>query len=272
MYLFNKETKTQLKERSTGRTFRKYYVCLFVKVWFGPVVLVTLMSREVLTSEGSRAPSADTEVVMPLFCRSMLRLRTGPRGGCKGLAEAERGHRWHSGKGHSHRRARRSTTNGRRDKRPSWAAKQQRAKGKKNEASGRKERGKEGERGREGRWWLKCRRVIYKGTRAQKSDLLDVALWGGNSWISLVRLEITEDTRSREQQSHKISRHSTGAKAFGHNMNTPEHQAAQHTLHKTYHQHSTSNTWHCKHISHRYISTLNAQFILISVVCGVQLR
>lgn len=39
-------------------------------------------------SEGSRAPSADTDVVMPLFCRSMLRLRTGPRGGCRGLAEA----------------------------------------------------------------------------------------------------------------------------------------------------------------------------------------
>lgn len=72
----------------------------------GPVVLITWTSRGVLTSEGSRAPSADTEVVMPLFCRSMLRLRTGPRGGCSGLAEAERGHRWHSGKGHSHRRAR----------------------------------------------------------------------------------------------------------------------------------------------------------------------
>lgn len=43
-------------------------------------------------AEGSRAPSADTEVVIPLFCRSMLRLRTGPRGGCRGLAEAERGH------------------------------------------------------------------------------------------------------------------------------------------------------------------------------------
>lgn len=43
--------------------------------------------------EESRAPSADTEVVMPLFCRSVLRLRTGPRCGCRGLAEAERGHR-----------------------------------------------------------------------------------------------------------------------------------------------------------------------------------
>lgn len=43
--------------------------------------------------EGSRAPSAEVDVVMPPFCRSMLRLRTGPRGGCKGVAEAERGHR-----------------------------------------------------------------------------------------------------------------------------------------------------------------------------------
>lgn len=47
----------------------------------------------VLTREGSSAPSADTDVVIPLFCRSMLRLRTGPRGGCRGVAEAERGHR-----------------------------------------------------------------------------------------------------------------------------------------------------------------------------------
>lgn len=61
-------------------------------------------TQTVLTMLGSSAPSADTEVVMPPFCRSMLRLRTGPRGGCRGLAEAERGHRWHSGKGHSHRR------------------------------------------------------------------------------------------------------------------------------------------------------------------------
>lgn len=41
----------------------------------------------------SRASLADFEVVMLLFCRSMLRLRTGPRGGFRGLAEAERGHR-----------------------------------------------------------------------------------------------------------------------------------------------------------------------------------
>lgn len=45
--------------------------------------------------EGSRAPSAETEVVRPapLFCRSMLRLRRGPRAGFRGLAETERGHR-----------------------------------------------------------------------------------------------------------------------------------------------------------------------------------
>lgn len=47
----------------------------------------------VLTRDGSSAPSADTDVVIPPFCRSMLRLRTGPRGGCRGVAEAERGHR-----------------------------------------------------------------------------------------------------------------------------------------------------------------------------------
>lgn len=56
------------------------------------VVLVTSRSRGVLTSDGSRAPSAETDVVMLLFCLSMLRLRMGPRGGLRGLAEAERGH------------------------------------------------------------------------------------------------------------------------------------------------------------------------------------
>lgn len=29
--------------------------------------------------EGLRAPSADSELLMPLFCRSLLRLLTGPR-------------------------------------------------------------------------------------------------------------------------------------------------------------------------------------------------
>lgn len=147
----------------------------------GPVVLVTWTSRGVLTSEGSRAPSADTEVVMPLFCRSMLRLRTGPRGGCSGLAEAERGHRWHSGKGHSHRRARGAQPIGRRDKRPSWAAKQQRANGQKNKESGgirERESGRERARGREGGWWLKEMQesVFVRGQEHKKSDLLDIAL------------------------------------------------------------------------------------------------
>lgn len=45
-------------------------------------------------SEGSTW-SAEAEVGrVALFCRSILRLRRGPRcTGCRGLAEAERGHR-----------------------------------------------------------------------------------------------------------------------------------------------------------------------------------
>lgn len=59
----------------------------------GGVAVSGTVKSAVLTREGSSAPSADTDVVIPLFCRSMLRLRTGPRGGCRGVAEAERGHR-----------------------------------------------------------------------------------------------------------------------------------------------------------------------------------
>lgn len=63
---------------------------------------------------------------------------------------------------------------------PSWAAKQQRAYGQKNKESGEEEGGKAGEEEREeGRaddGGKKCRRVFCKGTRAQKGDLLNIAL------------------------------------------------------------------------------------------------
>lgn len=137
-----------------------------------PVVLVTWTSRDALTSEGSRAPSADTEVVMPLFCRSILRLRTGPRGGCRGLAEAERGHRWHSGKGHSHRRARGAQPKGGViSGRVGRQSSKEQMDGRINRGKGKREWEQERRRERKGGQMMVERNAgecFCKGTRAQK--------------------------------------------------------------------------------------------------------
>ena len=53
-------------------------------------------------------------------------------------------------------------------------------------------------------------KVFVRGQEhKKKSVLLDLALWAGNSLISeaLIGMEISGDMSSREQQSHKKTRH-----------------------------------------------------------------
>ncbi len=208
-----------------------------------PVVLVTWTSRVVLTIEGSRAPSADTEVVMPLFCRSMLRLRTGPRGGCSGLAEAERGHRWHSGKGHSHRRARGAqpmggVISGRVGRQSSTEQMDRRI----NRVKGKREGKWETKRERkEGRMMVErnAGECFYQGTRAQKKRFVRYSTLGRQQ-LDFWSFNWAVDYRRHEEQRATIPQNLLDTPQVPKplnttwtNLNTKHHSTEQHSTHHT---------------------------------------
>lgn len=231
--------------------------CLFVNVWFlcRTVVLVTWTSTGVLTREGSSAPSADTEVVMLLFCRSILRLRTGPRGGCSGLAEAERGHRWQSGKGHSHRRARGAQPMGGvissgvgQQSSEKWMGRRKKRGGEAGEKKGGQMREEMQEKDFVGgqEHTQKKRFVRYSTLGRQQLDFWSFG-WAG-------------DTSNRTMISQKpwtLHR----CKTTRTNLNTI-HYSTTHTIQNLPTTQHNKQHWHCTHISHRLIRTLNEQWML----------
>lgn len=197
-------------------------------VWFlSRIVLVTWTSTGGLTREGSSAPSADTEVVMPLFCRSILRLRTGPRGGCRGLAEAERGHRWHSGKGHSHRRARAAQPMGGVISSRVGQQSSEKWMDKRKKREGKQER-------REGRWELKEMRgkdFVRGQEHTQKSNLLRGSTLGRQQ-LDFWSFGRAGDTSNRTLISHKPPDTQQGQKPLETtrtNLNTM-HYSTTHTI------------------------------------------